>query len=226
MDTWLSYSLSDFLLFSAETYWRLFERANGEQWPMPLAGLAAGLILLAAALWPRPAPVRLAALLVGGAMLWVSQWFLRALFLPINPAMEAGALIYALGGALLIVFALLGRQADEGRRALLPTVLIMTATLGYPILAPLQGRNLPDAEFIGVAPDPTAVAAAGLALLAARGWTRLILLAVPVAWLGWSALTLYALEASVWPVPLAAVLIALAGLTPLGSSPAGPSRPR
>ena len=45
MRDWLSYELSDFLLFSERVYWRLFTLENANLWPMPLL---APLALLAA----------------------------------------------------------------------------------------------------------------------------------------------------------------------------------
>jgi hypothetical protein len=229
MPAWLSYRLSDFLLFSAETYGRLFERANAEQWPLPAIGPAIGLLLLAAAPWfragtVRTAAVRVAALLTGGAMLWVAYRFLWTLFLPINPAMEAGAIAYAAGGALLIAFGLFGRTGGGDRGSTVAGILALTAVLGYPILALALGQSLPEAEFVGVAPDPTAVAAAGVALMAARRWIRVCLLAVPAAWLAWSALTLFTLDVDAWMLPAAAAALSLTGLAPRRSPLDGASR--
>ena len=50
MSEWWSYSLSDFLMFSPRTYYRLFELYNLALWPWHIAGLALGLVVLA--LWP------------------------------------------------------------------------------------------------------------------------------------------------------------------------------
>ena len=35
MGDWLNYEAADFLLFSAEVYWRLFELENTALWPLP-----------------------------------------------------------------------------------------------------------------------------------------------------------------------------------------------
>ena len=53
MSEWWSYSLSDFLMFSARTYFRQFELLNQALWPLQLAGLGAGLLLAACMLRPR-----------------------------------------------------------------------------------------------------------------------------------------------------------------------------
>lgn len=208
----LSYNLSDFLLFSDETYWRLFERANAEQPLFPLIGSGIGLLALLAALWPRPALTRTAALLSGLTMLWVAIAFLWSLFRPINPAMDALAPAWLLGGLLLILFAFFGTRSGEGRASFIPAVLILTALFLYPGLALFQGQPLSGVEFIGVAPDPTAIVALALALLAARLWTRLLLFLIPAVWLLWSALTLHTLGAAAWTVPALAVLLGLLGV--------------
>jgi hypothetical protein len=45
MTEWWTYRLSDFLMFSARTYRRLFELYNAEVWPLP------ALVCIGAALW-------------------------------------------------------------------------------------------------------------------------------------------------------------------------------
>lgn len=52
MTEWWTYRPEDFLLFSARTYWRLFELHNAALWPLPLAGPPLGAALLWL-LWSR-----------------------------------------------------------------------------------------------------------------------------------------------------------------------------
>src|SRR5205807_4521090 len=47
MSEWWTYSLSDFLLFSPRTYYRLFELYNLALWPGQIAAIALGIVLLA-----------------------------------------------------------------------------------------------------------------------------------------------------------------------------------
>ena len=59
MAVWLSYSLSDFLLFTPHTYYRLFELYNRAIWPVHAAGRGArphapGAVVL----WRRTARTR------------------------------------------------------------------------------------------------------------------------------------------------------------------------
>ena len=52
MSEWWTYSLSDFLLFSPRTYYRLFELYNADIWPAQIVSLALGVVI---ALVRRPA---------------------------------------------------------------------------------------------------------------------------------------------------------------------------
>ena len=60
LQTWASYSLSDFLLFSDRVYWRMFETYNQALWPAQIGTIGAGLLIIAGLLvQPSPAANRL-----------------------------------------------------------------------------------------------------------------------------------------------------------------------
>ena len=46
MSEWWTYTLTDFLLFSARTYYRLFELYNAAVWPLQIVTLALGVAIL------------------------------------------------------------------------------------------------------------------------------------------------------------------------------------
>ena len=54
MSEWSTYRLADFLLFSPEIYYRLFELHNNAVWPAQLAAALAGLGILALTLFQPP----------------------------------------------------------------------------------------------------------------------------------------------------------------------------
>ena len=56
MSEWWTYSLSSFLLFSARTYYRLFELYNLDVWPLQIVTLALGLVILVL-VWRAPSGV-------------------------------------------------------------------------------------------------------------------------------------------------------------------------
>ncbi len=55
MTEWWTYSPANFLMFSARTYYRLFERHNAALWPAHILALLAGAAVLML-LWRRPNP--------------------------------------------------------------------------------------------------------------------------------------------------------------------------
>ena len=75
MSEWWTYTLSDFLMFSPRTYWRLVELYNRDVWPAQLVALAAGLAAIALARSNKPAGGRLLAALLVAAWLWVGWAF-------------------------------------------------------------------------------------------------------------------------------------------------------
>ena len=51
MAEWWTYSISDFLLFSPRTYYRLFELYNADLWPAQILAILLGTALLFATMW-------------------------------------------------------------------------------------------------------------------------------------------------------------------------------
>jgi hypothetical protein len=205
---WWTYRLSDFLLFSAPTYHRLFELHNAAWWPAQLLALALGLGLagLAWRAW-RAGPAhagrdaRLALALLGavwGAVAWA---FLLQRYAAINWAAPWMAAAFALQGlALLGAAALAGRWrlrwAQQGPRGL-GLGLLLFALLVQPLLGPLLGRPWAQAEVFGLAPDPTVLATLGVLLLLRREGGADItawLWTVPLLWCAISGATLWALQ--------------------------------
>ena len=82
MYVWRTYQLSDFLLFSPDTYDRLFELHNAALWPWQVAAVMAGLAMLVVAGQP------LAMLFAGAAWLLTAWlWFYQS-YSTINWAAE------------------------------------------------------------------------------------------------------------------------------------------
>ena len=213
MSEWWTYHLSDFLLFSSRTYFRLFEIYNAAIWPAQLlaAGLGAAIFAL---LWRGAARVRdraIPAILAAG-WLWVAGAFLASRYAAINWAAVYFAWAFVLEAAFLIWTGVLRRRlafewpANFGSRIGLGIFLF--ALVLQPLLAPLLGRGWRGVQIFGVAPDPTAVATFGVLLLA-RGRGRGPLMVIPFLWCAITGATLLAMKApDAWIPPLAAVLAA------------------
>ncbi|HMB74770.1 MAG TPA: DUF6064 family protein [Kiloniellaceae bacterium] len=205
-----SYSLDDFLLFSEEVYWRLFEVHNSAFWPLiPPALIAAALLpyLLRAAGDHR----RRAAVLVTAAAWFVVAWsFFWVTYATINWAAIYVAPLFAMEGLLLLFLS--AQQGIWARKVRsLPGhiggVLLLYGLLLYPLQGLAMGRPVAAVQLFGLAPDPTALATLGLLMALGRGWRAGICRIVPVIWCLLSATTLYALGSwEAWPLAVAAAL--------------------
>ena len=205
---WTSYRIEDFLLFSKETYSRLFELNNATYWPLPLLATAAGLGLIAL-VFRRPSGTFLIVAIflsvLWGACAWAFFWTSYA---TINWTATYAALAFTLQAALLLFILPAKRRPDAHPRELarwLGLTLLIFAVVIHPLLAFMTGHPLLSAEVIGLAPDPTAIATLGVLLVLSHGWRKIVLSLIPVCWLLVSALTLFGLDSWQWPVPLLAV---------------------
>ncbi|MEZ0336231.1 MAG: DUF6064 family protein [Gemmatimonadales bacterium] len=196
MSEWWTYGLSDFLLFSSRTYYRLIERHNVGVWPAQLVTIGLGLGILW--LLRRPAPARTRAISAVLAILWawVGWMFVWRRYAGINWAAGYFVWLFVVEVALLTWIGVVrGRLAFRVGRDVIGVLglgLAVVSVLIYPLLARLVGRDWGEAEIFGIAPDPTVVATLGLLLLA-TGRARWALLVAPILLCGVSAATLWAM---------------------------------
>jgi hypothetical protein len=221
MSEWWSYSLSDFLLFSPRTYYRLFELYNLAIWPAQLAALAGGVAILAAWRHGGPAHGRIVASLLAASWLWVAWAYLLGHYDTINWTARYFAVGFALQALLLTWTGLVRNRLrfdwnDRGSRIGLGMFVF---ALLQPVIAPILGRPWLQAEIFGVAPDPTVVATLGLVVAADRP----ILLAIPLLWCVISGATLWTMQSpDALLMPAAAVLaLAVVALRARGRKPVG-----
>jgi Family of unknown function (DUF6064) len=209
MSVWLSYTLSDFLLFTPHTYYRLFELYNRALWPLHLAALALGFALIVLLLRGGARRGRAVALLLAACWLWVAFAYLYQRYDSINWAARYFAIAFVIqAGLLILVGTVMDRfspAADAVNRV--GVAIVVFAVLLQPLMAPLCGRPWLQMEVFGLAPDPTVAATLG-ALVALRR-AHVSLLVVPLAWCAISGLTLWAMDAPDAPLmPAIAVLSA------------------
>ncbi len=211
MTEYLSYSLADFIPFTDETYFRLFERLNETQWPVHFAAMLLG---IGAIVLVRRGRGRYAAILLAAAWGWVALQFHFRLYAELMQAAPFFGWMFVIQGTLLLGFGLIGRLdgGDSGGwHAWLGYGLVAFGMVLFPFIAPLTGRGWAGAEYFGIAPDPTAIATLGILLIAAPLRWLGPLTIVPVAWCAVSGATLWALGAPSAPVMAAAGGVALAG---------------
>ena len=102
MSEWWTYRLSNFLLFSPRTYYRLFELYNAAIWPAQVVSFVAGLVILFFLFRPTAARGRLAAGLLAACWIWVAVAFHATRYASINFAAVQFAWAFGLEAALLV----------------------------------------------------------------------------------------------------------------------------
>jgi hypothetical protein len=160
MSEWWTYRPSDFLMFSAGSYARLLEQFNQDFWPLHGLMLAVGLLLLAAAATPSSRAARWAPLALAAVWGWVAWAFLWDRFAEINTAASYLAVAFWVQAVLLTALPWRTRPeltASANRRSIAMAV-VGAAVLLWPLLAPLAGRSWAQADYFGMAPEPTALA--------------------------------------------------------------------
>jgi hypothetical protein len=212
MSEWWTYRLADLLLFSAHTYYRLFEIYNAAIWPAQIVTIGLGLTILAllrrAALDVRRG--RVIAAILAACWLFIAIAFHAHRYATINTAAVYFAWAFGLEAALLIWMGIVrGRLLFEwpvdaaGRIGL---CVFLFALVVEPLVGPLLGRGWKQVEIFGVAPDPTAIATLGILLLA-RGRGRWLLMVIAAIWCVITGAFLLAMKApDAWIPPVAAVL--------------------
>lgn len=194
MSEWWTYRPSDFLLFSARAYYRVFELYNAEVWPLHLAAAALGLLFVHLTGQHR---AQAACGLLAACWLWVGWAFHWQRFSSINWAATWYAGAFAVEAALLLACAWRGGFQTQRRRGVpMGWGVLLFALFVQPAVGLLFGRPWQQAEVFGLAPDPTALATLGaLWLLGGRGMAWL-LWPVPLLWCLVSGATLWTMHAA------------------------------
>jgi len=210
MSEWWTYTLADFLLFSPRVYYRLIERHNAAVWPGHLAAVALGVVVLALLHRPTAWQGRAVSGVLALLWAWVGWTFVWARYGTINWTAGYLAWLFAIeAGLLLWIGVARGGVTFRAGRSRAGLGLFAVALALYPLLAPLLGRGVGQAEVFGVVPDPTAVGTVGLLVLA-DGKGRAALLAAPMAWCVLAGATLWAMgSAEAW-LPALAIVVAMA----------------
>ena len=206
MDEWWTYGIAELILFTPETYFRLFELYHREWWPMQLACLVMAVVILLC-LWLKPTRGgRVIAILLAASWAWVGWAFLHARFAAIHWVADWYAVAFVIQALLLFVYGLSrrGMEFETGNtvRAGIGIFVLLGVLLVMPATAHLTGREWMEAELFAMTPDATALATLGLLLLA-KGRFTVWLVVIPVAWCFVTGATLWVLgapEALILPI--------------------------
>ena len=211
MDEWWTYGIADLILFTPETYFRLFELYHREWWPIQLACLAMAVGILLSLWLKSTRGGRVIAILLAASWAWVGWAFLHLRFAPIHWVANWYAVAFFLQALLLFIYGISHRRMEfetgNKVRAGIGVFVLLGALLAMPATAYLTGRVWMQAELFAMTPDATALATLGLLLLT-KDRVAVWLVVIPVAWCIVTGATLWALEA-----PEALILPAGAMLT-------------
>jgi hypothetical protein len=197
MSEWWTYQFSDLLLFSSQTYYRLFELYNADIWPLQILALTLGVVILALIYWNPPWQGRMITAILAVCWLWVAFAYHLQRYATINWAATYFAAAFAIEAVLLFWTGVI-----RGRLIFRPaTSAINMSGLGIygfalvlqPLTAPVMGRNWNQTEIFGIAPDPTVIATLGL-LLFTSNRTNWELSIIPILWCAVSAAFLWTME--------------------------------
>ncbi len=203
MSEWWSYRLSDLLMFSPATYWRLIELYHREVWPAQPVAIAAGLVALGLAASRRAVAGRVLAVLLAVIWLWVGWAFHWQRYASINWAAQYFAVAFAIQAVLLLGLGAVSCDAQAPTAGVvglgvrvrkLGWLLAVSGVLLYPLAGPIAGRPWTQAELFGLTPEPTALASLGLLLASAQPLSRnrrCVLAAIPTLSLLVGAATLW-----------------------------------
>ena len=196
MPEWASYSRSDFVMFSARAYYGLFALLNRHLWPLQPVALAWGIAIAVMALRGSPGMPRFATLMLAAAWCGVAWLYFVREYSTIHTYGRWFAGAFLLEAMLLALTAARAETPAPARSSvLLAAGLLALAIVVQPLVAPILGRPLVQAEVFGLAPDPTVVATFGVMLALRAPWW---VWPVPVLWVAYDAMTLHVLRAPEW----------------------------
>lgn len=204
MSEWWTYSLSDFLLFSPRTYYRLFELYNRAIWPAQLVALALGAAILGLLRVRAAWQGRAVAVLLAACWAFVAWAFLLERYSTINWAASYFAVAFLLEALLLLWRGGVQGLSFRPRPDLVGCAglsIFLFALVLQPLIGPLLGRPWTQVEVFGIAPDPTVIATMGL-LLVASGRVAWEFLVIPLSWCAISGATLWAMGSSDAAIPI------------------------
>lgn len=206
MEDWLTYRLSDLILFSPRTYYRMFELYHQDAWPAQLAAVALVVVIFAllrrGEAWCGPA----IAGLLSACWVWVAFAFHVGRYATINPAGRYFAAAFVVQALLLFATGVVRKRLTfprwgEGATRFAPGLFLLAIALP-PLAGRAAGRTWGQVELVGLTPGATAVATIAVLLLSSPPAPR-VLLVVPLAWCVIGGATLWALESAEAWVPIA-----------------------
>ncbi len=177
-----SYSISNFISFMDEVYFRLFERQFEAWWPAHLLMLALGIAIIIFAWMGK---IRTIAVGLGIPLAVCAITFHFRLYAELTPVGKVFGWAFLIQIPLVLIWGFVTKSKEVFRPAVHTvggTAIAGFAMFGYPILSLLAERKWQGAEYFGMAPDPTICFFLGIALICARPAWFFLFLPIPLLW--------------------------------------------
>jgi hypothetical protein len=196
MPEWWTYRLSDLLLFSPRTYYRMFELYHAQIWPIHLVVIVSVVAIVVLLRRDGEWRGRVIAALLAVSWLWVAIAFHLQRYATINWAAKYFAVLFVAEALMLTWLGVVRRRLrfslSRESAPYMAVGLLLVALALEPIAGRIAGRTWQQVEVAGLTPDPTAVATLALLALAIPRAPR-ALLVIPVLWCVIGGATLWAL---------------------------------
>lgn len=208
------------LPFTVEQFHGVFRDYNEAVWPVQWILVALSLSATVAALRPRPGSGVAVSAILGLLWAWIALAYHLAFFTRISPAAYGFAAMSAVGAIVFVWQGVVRRTLTfrwaPGPKAAAGIVLIAFALVVYPVWSDLAGHPYPTTPTFGL-PCPTTIFTIGLLCFAVPPTPRSPLI-VPILWCGIGAQAAFLLGVQPDLGLIAAGVVGLALLLPLGRS--------
>ena len=161
MRDWLTYRLSDLLLFSPRTYYRMFELYHRELWPGHVLVVVVVSLIVLALVRPNQHRDRIVAVGLALAWLWVGIAFHIQRYASINWAASYFGALFIVEATLLawvgVTRAPSSIEATSPSRNRLGAIAFLAAAVLTTIVGSFTDRSWSQVEVFGLTPDATAI---------------------------------------------------------------------
>ncbi len=211
MTEWWTYNLEDLLLFSPQTYYRLFELYHYDIWPIQILAMILGVIILLLVLRNPPWQGRIISFILAACWLWVAWAYHRQHYASINWFADYFAIGFSLEAMLFIWIGIFRNRLKFRSETLFVKhaglSIFIFAVFIQPFAGLLFGRIWIQSELFAITPDATVIATLGLLLLSVNK-TFWLLYIIPLCWCLITGITLWIMNSpDALLSPLAAVVV-------------------
>lgn len=201
------------LPFTREQFLGVFADYNTAVWPAQVVAYVLGLAVVAALLQPSPLGHRLVAGALAAMWVWTGVSYHGLYFARINPVARTFGALFVVQAILFVVAGVTGRRLSFGHptgfASTLGWVLVLYASVIYPLLGEWSGHTYPAQPTFGITPCPVTLFTFGVLLLTSAPVPRWLLV-IPLAWslVGGSAAFMLGVSQD-WPLLFSGLTIVL-----------------